>query len=80
MRTRLTGVVVLGAATLFLGTVPAYADGAIASTTVVTAPSTTAKYVEWSTIAAQPSTTAKYVEWSRIAAEPTMVVSKYVEW
>ena len=64
MRVRLIGVVVLGAATLFLGAVPAYAGDAIASTTAVTAPSSTAKYVEWSTI----------------VTEPTMVVSRYVEW
>ena len=31
MRKRLIGVVVLGAATLFLGAVPAHADDAIAS-------------------------------------------------
>lgn len=69
MINRLIGVVALGAATLFLGAVPAYAAHAPAptakATTVVTAP---AKYVEW-------SAPAKYVEWSAPAT-----VSRYVEW
>jgi|GEM_PF-3068029 len=71
---QLIGVVALGAATLFLGAVPAHAATATPSKTVVTAKATTAKYVEW-------STTAKYVEWSA----PTKYVewsapTKYVEW
>jgi hypothetical protein len=44
---RLIGVVALGAASPFLGAVPAHAATATVSTTVVTAKATMAKYVEW---------------------------------
>jgi len=65
MRKRLIGVVVLGAATLSFGAVPAHADDASATTTIVTTPATAPKYVEWSsTDVAAPATAAKYVEWS----------------
>ena len=65
MRKRLIGVVVLGAATLFLGAVPAQADDASATTTIVTAPATAEKYVEWSStdVAAPVVTLSSYVEW-----------------
>ena len=82
MRKRLIGVVVLGAATLFLAAVPAHADDSSATTTIVTAPATAAKYVEWSsTDVAAPVTVAKYVEWSSTdVAAPAMTLSRYVEW
>ena len=82
---RLIGVVAVGAATLFVGAVPAYAADNTASTTVATAPVTravtakakTAKYVEWSTTAryVEWSAPVKYVEWSAPAT-----ASRYVEW
>ena len=62
MSKRLTGIVALGAATLFLGAVPAHAADA-------TAPATTAAYVEWSsvewstTVATPEMVLSKYVEW-----------------
>ena len=74
MSKRLTGIVALGAATLFLGTVPAYAADTITSTTVVSAPATTTAYVEWSYVE------WSYVEWSTTVAKPEMVLSRYVEW
>ena len=65
MRKRLIGVVVLGTATLFLGAVPAHADDASVTTTIVTAPATAATYVEWSSteVAAPAMTLSRYVEW-----------------
>jgi hypothetical protein len=60
MGKRLIGIVALGAATLFLGAVPAHADDPVASTTVLTA----ATYVEWSTTSAEPMMVLSgYVEW-----------------
>ncbi len=64
---RLIGVVALGAATVLVGAVPAYAAHAPSPKTV-TAKATTVKYVEW-------SAPVKYVEWSAPAT-----VSRYVEW
>ena len=56
MRKRLIGVVALGAATLFLGVVPAHAATAIASTG-------TATYVEWSAPTYVEWFAPTYVEW-----------------
>lgn len=82
MRKRLIGVVVLGTATVFPGAVPAHADDASATTTIVSAPATAVKYVEWSsTDVVAEATAAKYVEWSSSdVVAPAMTVSGYVEW
>lgn len=83
---RLIGVVAIGAATLFVGAVPAYAAHAPGSTKVVTAKATTAKYVEWSapTKYVEWSAPVKYVEWSApvkyVEWSAPATVSKYVEW
>ena len=68
MRNRLTGIVALATAALFLGAVPAFAADTVAPT-AVTAPT----YVEWS---AAPT----YVEWSAAPTYVEWTAAKYVEW
>ena len=87
---RLIGIVALGAGTLFLGAVPAFAATTI-TPPAVTDPAAAPTYVEWSAPTYVEWSAPTYVEWSAPTyvewSAPTYVewsapskVSTYVEW